>query len=439
MKTTALLLALVTAFAYSCKKENNPSANNLEVKDTVTTIINNLKFKLCPTANDELIFSVPSGTEKTYRLLLMKDNKVLLDNLLISNNTDPSTTLKYNFAGDTYKLSVRSTRETQDTVFQEEFDINNYIHTYHNRFTYEKLATINQHVDVDISPSHNTIFYVDMVDTNFVLKRLSIPDKKLDVLDGHFFSTFVRAKSDNQLIVYNKSFNGRYLKDDSCALLNYDVNTHATSFIDWGYFENDYYSRIVNNSMLISTPLNNSVALIDLTNNTKKTFPGDGRYISETNFTQICWNGKVLDFSTSTFVTNLPFLDSNTSSLLYYDKNSDYYITEEYSRESASVVYTKMIIYKNNQVVYKSSFEKNRSFNFPSEINLTDNKLIFKQNYEYDTSLRYDGYYLLNIATKEITLLQNDGNHYYNYEFFTPDKSSFISIRPFEIYKLTMK
>lgn len=98
-----------------------------------------------------------------------------------------------------------------------------------------------------------------------------------------------------------------------------------------------------------------------------------------------------------------------------------------------------MIIYKDNKVVYEQPFEKGRWFNFPSATNLKDNQLIFQQGYDYDSTVRYDGYYLLDISTKKITFLQNDNNNYVKYDFFNDsNKNSFISVRPYEIYKITM-
>ena len=70
---------------------------------------------------------------------------------------------------------------------------------------------------------------------------------------------------------------------------------------------------------------------------------------------------------------------------------------------------------------------------------IKDNKLIFQQGYDYDSTVRFDGYYLLDISTKKITFLQNDSNNYVKYDFFNDNnKNSFISVRPYEIYRITM-
>ncbi len=284
------------------------------------------------------------------------------------------------------------------------------------------------------------IFYLDYINNKPVLKRLSLTDKKLDVLDENFFSLLIRSKSDNQLIVRTSKYNNRYLMSDTCALLNYDVNSHETSFIDWGSASYGRFSRVVNNSILVSNPVStNSISLINLADNSKKIYPADIRYLSETSFNQMYLGGEILNFANFNFENRLPFLNANTS-IRYFDENSQYCITAEYFRESQSSSYfSRMIIYKDNKIVYEQPFEKGRWISFPSVINLKDNKLIFHQGYDYDSTIRFDGYYLLDISAKKITFLQNDNNNFVKYDFFNDsNKNSFISVRPYEIYKITM-
>jgi hypothetical protein len=445
MKNLIIIFALLSILNYSCTQEEVRIDDGLIKKDTIRTSINDLKFKLFPTATDQFTFSILNQSNKTYQLFLKKGNTELANYLLAteSNNSSVSSTIvKYNFStNDVYRISIRATRETKDTVFQEEFTINTYTHKYSSKFNYEKLATITQTLDFDISPSRNVIFYLDYISNKFVLKRLSLTDKKLEVLDENFFSLMIRSKSDHQLITTSGKYNNRYLKADSCALLNYDVNTHETSFIDWGSSDYGRFSRVVNNSIMVSNPIStNTVSLINLSDNSKKKYPADIRYLSEYCFNQIFLGGKMFNFSNFSFENRLPFLNSN-SSIAYFDENSQNYITVEYFQDSQSLsFYSRMIIYKDNEIVYEQPFEKGRSFNFPAIIDLKDNKLIYFQSYDYDSSVRFDGYYLLDISTKEITLLQNDNNSFVKYDFFSDNnKNSFISVRPYEIYKITMK
>ncbi len=445
MKNLILILAILSVLFYSCETDEIQADHTLEIKDTIKTAISDLKFKIYPTATDQFKFSVLNPKNKTVKLYLKKGNSDVANFLLTTENNIAdvlSAEVKYNFSpNDVYQILIQETRETKDTVFQEEFILNGYTHKYSNQFYYEKLASINQRLDFDISPSGNVIFYLDYINNKPVLKRLSLTDKKLEVLDEDFFSLLIRSKSDNQLITSSRNYNNRFLKVDSCALLNYNVNTRETSFIDWGSADYGRFSRVVNNSIMVSNPVStNSISLINLSDNSKKVYPADIRYLSEYSFNQIYLGREILNFSNFSFEDRLPFLNSN-SSIAYFDDNSQYYITVEYLHESQSLTstYTRMIIYKDNKIVYEQPFEKGRYFTFPSTINLTDNKLIFYQYYDYDSTVRWDGYYLLDLKTKETTLLQNDSNNYANFDFFMDsNKGSFISVRPYEIYKITM-
>jgi len=443
MKKLIGILSILSILIYSCKTEVIQTDKSLAIKDTLKTTIGDLKFKLAPTATDQFTFSVLNPNSKIYTLFLKKDNKEVANYSLVTENNSgniSSTIVKYNFLPNSvYQILIRATKENTDTVFQEDFTIREYTHQYFNKFNYEKLATINQRLDFDISPSRNVLFYIDYINNKPVLKRLSLTDKKLEVLDENFFSLLIRSKGDNQLITSTRKYNNRYLKEDSCALLSYDVNTHETSFLDWGSADYGRFSRVVNNSIMVSNPVStNSISLINLSDNSKKKYTADIRYLSEYSFNQIYLEGKMLNFSNFNFEDRLPFLNSN-SSIAYFDDNSQYYITVEYFQESQSLpYYSRMIIYKDNKIVYEQPFEKGRSFSFPSIIDLKDNKLIFYQSYDYDSTIRFEGYYLLDITTREITFLQNDNNNFVKFDFFS-DKGSFISVRPYEIYKITTK
>lgn len=445
MKKLIHVLTLLSVLIFSCTKHEIPPEDGIVGKDTILKSINDLKFKLYPTAADQFTFYVPTDNGKTYKLYLKKGNKELANYLLVGENNISglvNTTVKYNFLpNEVYQILIRATKENKDTVFQEVFTINSYTHQYFNKFNYEKLASINQRLDFDISPSRNVIFYIDYINNKFVLKRLSLADKKLEVLDEEFFSLLIRSKNDNELITTSQKYNNRYLGYDSCALINYDVYSKKSSFIDWESMTYGHYSRVVNNAIMMSNSvLTNSVSLVNLSDDSKKIFPADRRYLREYSFDQIYLGNDIFDFANLNFVNRLPFLNTN-STIEYFDENSQYYITTEYFGESqTSAVYSRMIIYKNDKIAFEMPFEKGRGFNLPCLTNLGDNKLIFYQSYDYDSDVRLDGYYLLDISTKKITLLQNDSNNYVKWDFFTGiDNNMFISIRPFEIFKITMK
>ncbi len=444
MKKIILIVTFFSSLFYSCNNEDIIPDNSFEEKDTITVINRDLKFKLSPTASSQFTFSVQNQDKKTYKLYLKLGNNEVGSYSLspdTSNTSFSSTIVNYDFASNiAYQIIIRATTENKDSVVQENFTINSYVHNYCNQFTYEKLASINQRLDFDISPSRNVIFYNDYINNKCVLKRLSISDKKLDILDEDFFSLLIRAKSDNELIVRTNKYNNQFLKGDSCVLLDYDVYTHKKTFLDWGSSDYGRYSRVVNNSIMISNPIfTNTMSLINLADNSEKKYPANIVLLGEYNYDCIYLGREIFNFDNYSFTNGLSFLNAN-SGIMYYDENSKYYITCETFGELNSLdQYSRMIIYKDNKVVYEQSFEKGRSIRIPSIINLSDNKLIFYQHYDYDSSVRIDGYYLLDIVTKQITLLQNDNNGYVKFDYFGNNKNSFISIRSYEIYKITIK
>ena len=291
MKKTITILGILSVLILSCEKSEILRVDEPEKKYTITNVISDLKFKLNPTDSDQFTFSISTiQFGDTYNLYLKKNNEELANYLF---NESGSVIIKYDFSpNESYDLVFCSTTESNDTVFQEKFIINNYIHKFYNEFNLEKLASINNLVDIDISPSRNVIFYTDLHVLDCYLKRLSIADKKLDILDKDFFSHLVRAKNDNELIVENYFYENRRLGADSLAFYSYDTNTSDTSFICWGA-PNTHgwhgYSRVVNNSILLPNPeITNTVSLINLSDNSSKTFHGDVRYIGE-EFHQISW------------------------------------------------------------------------------------------------------------------------------------------------------
>lgn len=445
MKKIILIVTFFSTLFYSCNNEDIISDNTFEKKDTVIITTSNFKFKISPTATDQFTFSVQNSDKKTYKLYLKLGKEELANYLFAPETTNSnisSTIVKYNFVPNVaYQIIIRAITENKDSVVLENFTINSYVHNYCNKFIYEKLASINQRLDFDISPSRNVIFYNDYINNKCVLKRLSISDKKLDILDENFFSLLIRAKNDNELIVRTSEYNNRFFLNDSCALLDYDVYTHKKTFLDWGSSDYGRYSRVVNNSIVISNPIyTNTISLINLDDNSEKKYPANILLLGEYNYDHIYLGRQILNFANYSFTNGLSFLNAN-SGIMYYDENSKYYIICEYFGEPNSLdQYSRMIVYKDNKVVYEQLFEKGRSFGFPSSINISDDKLIFYQHYNYDSSVRIDGYYLLDIATKQVTLLQNDNNERVKFDFFDENnKNSFISVRPNEIYKITIK
>jgi hypothetical protein len=192
---------------------------------------------------------------------------------------------------------------------------------------------------------------------------------------------------------------------------------------------------------LVTNPIftSQSVSLINLSDGSKKVVNTDFGFIGEYCFDHIYGNDGIFDFDRSSFINPLTFLNEN-SRICYYDEKTKYYIVTEYFKESIREPYfSRMYVYKDGQIVFQQPFEKGRSFSFPRIMNISDNKIIFAQYHEYDSTVKYDGYYQLDLNTKKISLLQNEDTYFLSYDFFIADgDNSFISVRPYEIYHITI-
>lgn len=443
MKYLILILVFSPLFMLSCTNDEILNDNSKEMTIVAKTI-DDLDFKLNPTASDKFTFSIRSQAGKAYSLFLKKDDKELVKGSFVADEHIRGisiASIKYDFnTNDNYEIVIRATQGVNDTLYQEDFKINYYKHEYANRLNYEELVSVNQLLDFDLSPSRNVVFYNDYINNKCVLKRLTLSDNKVEVLDEDFFSLLIRSKSDNDLIVSTRNYENHFLEADSCAILNYNVNTKKSSFIDWGSADYGRFSRVVNNSIIISKPIvSKSVSYINFDEGSKKEYTADLTNLREHSFEKIYLKNNTFDFNKAEFTKTLGIND-NLSYIVYSDENSGYYIVvDSYYDYNHKEDFSRLVIYKDDKIVFQEPFEKGKQYNFPRLVNLSDNKLIFFKSFDYASEVKLDGYYLLDLNTKEVTLLKNDDNNFVKNDFFIyNDNKSFISVRHNGIYKISM-
>lgn len=446
-KPVTFLLSVIAIIFSSCdnKDEIEPSYENIIKKDTITTTIDDLVFKLFPLSDNEFRLTVLYDEAKTYELELKSDTGSVLTteisniNLYSSMYADVTYSFNPNIA---YTIIIRAVHEEGNTLLREEFPIYNYRHEFKNSFTYEKLTDIKQLLDFDISPSHDVIFFEDYVNNKQILKRLWLASGDVEVLDPDFSSLLLRSMDSSRLIVGTGFFDNRYLGKDSVAILSQDINTGEQHFIEWGSGDYGRYSRIVNNNLFVSNPVaSGTITRINLSDGTKQKYPADIRYLREYCFDNVYLANEVYNFSSSEFENVIPALNFS-SSLDYYDKASGYAIVEESFREDQqSDYYSRFLILKENNVVYEQNFEKGLVVQFPRIIDFSSGKIVFYKGYDFSNKVRFDGYYALDLKTGKVELKQTD-NKEYNYvkrDFFLENgSSSFISVRPWGIYRIKM-
>ena len=129
MKYLILILVFSPLFMLSCTSDEILNDNSKEMTIVAKTI-DDLDFKLNPTASDKFTFSIRSQAGKAYSLLLKKDDKELVKGSFVADEHIRGisiASIKYDFnTNDNYEIVIRSTQEVNDTLYQEDFKINYY-------------------------------------------------------------------------------------------------------------------------------------------------------------------------------------------------------------------------------------------------------------------------------------------------------------------------
>ncbi len=437
------IISLFFIFSSCTKEEVEPGSDSVQ-KDVIIIDVSDLDFKIAPLSDTQFDFMIINQTEKKYELELICAQDTLLSQKIESKKDGYAnlyTGVSYQFdPNKLYQIDVYASHVENNTIVKEKFQCS-YQHQYKNGLNYQELAEINQWLEADITPSRDAIFYEDYVKNKIILKRLLLKDNSLEVMNEDFISTTMRAIDTSNVILEKRFYDNRYLGKDSSAVVALNLSTNEQHFLGWGSGDYGRYSRIVNNNIFISNPLETgTVTRIDLSDHSSMSYPADIRFLSENSYDNIYLNGEAYDFNTSTFKNLFPTLGVNYY-VAYSDAELGYSIVvERFHDESESEVYSRFLVYHDDKIVYEEPYEKAVTFQFPALMDFSSDKIIFYKGYDYSSVVRFDGYYTLNLKTKQIELLQNDSEEY-NYikrDFFiNKDSNSFISVRPHRIYKIS--
>lgn len=457
-KSIVFLLAFIFTFI-SCLREVpveiEPGSEKSRL-DTVHTYVTDWEFKLTPLNQNEFLLSTKEDVFDSNAELLLLNAWNPRDTFVFKAESEKNyyggNDFNVNYVFDernSYVLMVRHKKVDGNTVFIRDYFLQGgYKHTYTDKFRSQKIASANHILDFDITPSRDFIYFIDYVNNVPILHRLSLKDEKTDVIEQNFHID-VRAASDDDLIVFSRAdINGRYLGGDSCTILNYNIRSKEKTFIAWGSADYGYFSRVIDNSILVTGPKSavDKSILINLSDRTARSYPIDFRYIHENSFDHIYHGISIMNTETREFETPLPFLNGQ-SGIVYSDDKSGYYIVREgfLANQGSKGLdfYSRLLIYKDQKVVFELPFIKNRQINVPKLINLEDGKLIIHQQFGFSNKINYDGYYLIDIEKGDVSLLKNDTYFYNHYDFFlTEDKKIFYSIRTNNsdaaIYKMSL-
>jgi hypothetical protein len=326
------------------------------------------------------------------------------------------------------------------------YTLNNYTHIYVSPFTTQLLSPLTQSMGpdmMDLSPSRKTIFVTDDVHNVLITKRISLADGRVDSV-GVFNYGLLRAVSDNEVLTGSYTYNGHNLQQDSLALNRYNISTRQSSFVALISSNTRIVSRVIDNHILVAgpQPLANT-QLINLTDTSKLNYPSsvDSRYISSYHFDHLYYNNHLVDPNTGAFLPIIPAADSN--GIQTVDSATGYAIGGWYSTlyltnyPPAGTSQGHLAVYSHGSPIYQGKNATSVSYSIPVQTRIVDNKLIFFQNFGFDTAFHVSGYYQLDLNTKTTTLLQNYGDGYVVTEFQL-DPHTIISVRKDGVYRLTM-
>ena len=436
-----LYFFLLLSAIYSCKKDHQPSLP--EKKTVIKEATELLLFKVIPLADNQVKVSFRYIDGRKLVKLLLKKDTTTLGTFTVQDDLFNfySTVVNYQFnSNDKYNFVIQS-NAVNDTIYQ--YAITGYNHVYKSAYNYQKLLQLTQGIGgnaYDISPSHNSIFILDYKNMKLVLKKLTLSSMTIDSFPDVNTGLTVRAMSDDELLL-ETGYPNQLPGGDTLMLVKYNVKTKQSEFIDWISSSYGRTSRIVNNNVLVTSPFPWCfVSMVNLTDKSKVRFSQgymDFRFVREHNFDNLYYQNSIMDIKAKNLVPQ-SYIASDEA-LEYIDSATQYSLATkttviDVNHPSGS----RLSVYHQANKIFESEFLPGRHLMIGRLLNIKNNRILFYQYYDYDTTFKIDGYYVLDLNTKQISLVQCDYQPYLMYDFQLDDRT-IVSVRPQAIYKLTLQ
>lgn len=444
-----IYLMVVALLVSSCsKKSDNPSPST---RKAIIKDVGLIPFKAIPLADNQLKLAFLKNQQRVLTSVVLRIDTATLATMAVlddGNRGSVSATFNYAFQpGKTYNFVVTAKDPASDTIYH--YQVQGYAHRFVKSFKYQKVLSLQQSLgpdNFDLSPLRNYLFIGDYVNNVTQLKRVSLQDLSVQpvatIIDLN--GSPIRAVSDNELLVYaNKNTNISGLPatadpgNDAIILCRYDLNSQKSSFVDYVSSGYGRVSRIINNHVLVTNPIftAQTASLIDLGSLNKVKFPlssFDFTTINEYSFGHILHSNSIVNPANGSIVT--PVNVNSNSGLIELDDATGYAFVGSGRTDAGGKIATGYSVYKNNTPVYQSDFIYGSHY-FPIIYNIRNDIVTFYQSYGYDTVVNIDGYYTLNLKTKEVKLIQDDSNLYVISDYQMKDGST-LSVRADGVYKL---
>jgi hypothetical protein len=443
INTSLIFSALWMLFALtSCDKKNQEPESPV-TKAVTVEMESILPYHLDPIAPDSLNISFVCDKERKLRkLTLLAGNQRLAGTDLSINPSWSSNffaTVAYPFKeNETYSFLIE-TEQLRDTIFQ--YHMLNYKHKFKRMLNIQKIVDLSEIPGYDLDPSRKVFFIQDYINNEFVFKKVSLENFTTEILPIKTDAFILRAISATEILSTTAFYNNHYLADDSAALLKYDLVTGETKFIDWISGNYTDISRIVNNHIFYNNPVftSKTTVLLDLSSGSKTVYPSTEGYpytVRSESFDNIYdFNSNVLDWNSKTFIKRINIPEN--SYIVYSDDANEYSYAVQSDYEGNDY-FSKLLVYKGNELLHEGDFEKNCNFILGKIIRMADNKMLYFKYYDYGSDGGVSGYYSLDLVTGLSSLVHCYSTNFLMRDFQLGD-NEFFSLRNDGLYRFTYK
>jgi hypothetical protein len=438
-------LLLAALFLASCSKQDSlpptPGVPPVVYKDTAALP----PFISTPMSASLLRLSFPWGINMA-KVYLRQDTTTLATFTAIPQaNFSSYVNIDYPFsAGTKYNFVVETAPENGTAL---RYTLRDYTHVFVAPFTVQQLLAQTQSLGprfYDVSPSRKFLFITDDVNNTIITKRLSLTDGHVDTLSGIGYGT-LRAISDNEILTTGYLNSGIRVSGDSAVLVRYNLTSKQASFVAFVSANYARFTRVNDNHILVTQPLypGNS-ALIDLADNSNIVYPYSTiafALIGEDNFDHLYYRNQIIDPASGAFQNVIPVSDS--AGIQVIDSATGYVVTTWYSNLVPGAVsptgYFKshLGVYSQGSVLYQGANASNLSYSIPRQTRITNNRLVFSQQWGWDSVFHVGGYYQLDLQTKTTTLLHTYSANGF-VDDFQLDPHSILSVRTDGVYRITL-
>jgi len=441
-----LRLIAVVLFISACSKQDNLPTFPVSIKSVVKDA-GLIKFKAIPLADNQLKMSFMKDDNKTPAKIVLKVDTTTLATMPVTDDGAGyvSATINYAFKpGQTYNFLVQSS-VGKDTTYV--YKIPAYTHAYIKKYNYQKILPLKYNQGpqgFDLSPSRRYMFIQDDINNVIQTSRIDLQTLAVDKVNFDLTGSPIRAVSDHELLAFgNKStLNVPAYTDpgnEADVLARYDMNTNQSSFVDIVSRSYGRISRVINNHVMVTNPIFSAktASLIDLSNLSDIKYSlndVDFRFIDQYSFGHLLYKSMVVNTTNGSFSTPINLNDD--SGLLDIDDATGYAFVTSIQKSANNDLTTGFTIYKNKTLIYQSDFKYARSSSFPIIYNIKNDVVTFYQYFGFDTQANIDGYYTLNLKTKELKLIDANSSSYVGTDYQLKDGSVF-SVRLDGVYKLT--